>query len=66
MADKFSAEQLELLKDAFSGIDEDDSGFIEQKELVNLYKEVAEELGEKFDLEKAKEDFSKSDTNGDG
>ena len=65
MSTKFTAEQMELLKDAFSGIDEDDSGFIEKRELINLYKEVASELGEAFDLKKAESDFTQSDTNGD-
>ena len=66
MAAKFSSEQLELLRDAFNGIDEDDSGYIERMELISLYKEVAAELGEPFDQSKAEEDFVKTDTNKDG
>ena len=66
MAQNFTDEQKTLLRDAFNGIDEDDSGYIEKRELINLYKEVADELGEPFDMDKAEADFKKSDTNGDG
>ena len=62
----FTEEQMELLKDAFSGIDEDDSGFIEKTELVTLYKEIASEMGESFDLAKAEEDFEKCDEDQNG
>ena len=57
---------MALLKDAFDGIDEDSSGFIEKGELVVLYKEIAAEMGEQFDLAKAEEDFSKCDEDDNG
>ena len=56
MAQNFTDEQKTLLRDAFNGIDEDDSGYIEKRELMNLYREVSEELGEVFDPEKAEKD----------
>jgi len=62
----FTPEQMDLLRDAFSGIDEDDSGFIEKSELITLYKEIAEEMGEVFDSEKAEEDFLKCDEDQNG
>ena len=58
---KFTNDQIELLKDAFNGIDENDNGYIEKNELIALYKEIATEMGEAFDLAKAEEDFHKSD-----
>lgn len=64
--DKFTPEQHALLKDAFDGIDEDDSGFIEKKELITLYKEIAAQMGDEFDLEKAEQDFNNCDDNNDG
>lgn len=64
--DKFTPEQHALLQDAFNGIDEDDSGYIEKAELVTLYKEIAAEMGEQFDLAKAEEDFNNCDENQDG
>lgn len=63
---KFTTEQIELLRDAFNGIDEDDSGFIEKAELITLYKEIAEEMGEIFDNAKAEEDFRKCDEDQNG
>ena len=62
--ERFNQEQLEMLKDAFCGIDENDNGFIEKGELINFYKEVATEMGESFDLSKAEEDFEKCDEDG--
>ncbi len=62
----FTEEQMELLRDAFSGIDEDDSGFIEKSELVTLYREISTEMGEQFDLVKAEQDFEKCDEDKNG
>ena len=62
----FTEEQLQLLRDAFNGIDEDDSGYIEKHELITLYKEIANEMGEQFDLVKAEADFAKCDEDKNG
>ena len=62
----FNEKQMDLLRDAFNGIDEDDSGFIEKGELITLYKEIACEMGENFDLGKAEEDFAKCDEDNNG
>jgi len=57
---------MELLRDAFNGIDEDDSGFIEKGELFTLYKEIASEMGETFDKSQAEKDFLKCDEDKNG
>ena len=62
----FTPEQMELLRDAFSGIDQDDSGFIDKSELVTLYQEISQEMGEAFDLAKAEADFEKCDEDKNG
>ena len=59
---KFTEEEMEILRDAFDAIDENENGFIERSELKSLLKEVADSLGERFNAEEAEKEFTKADT----
>ena len=62
---KFSKEDMDILRDAFDSIDTNENGFIEKRELATLIKKTCEDVEAEFNMDLVDSDFRNSDDNHD-